>query len=196
MIGFLSVGTGTSRGRTLRISNLARTGVLVGNVSAAAPFFVTAGAGGFELAGHQSDTVTVKFQPTVPGRFSGTLMINSNDPVHPSVGVLLTGAGSAGRLAIPPHLAFPKIAAGTSSARRLSLRNAGLGVLHGNLGAISGPFTMIAGSAAFVLDHNQSTSVTVQFNPEAPDAYSGALNVTSDDPEHSSVVVSLAGSAR
>jgi hypothetical protein len=173
--------------------------MLIGNVSeASTPFAMTSGTGAFTLASRQSTIVAVQFQPTSPGPFSSSLTITCSDPQHPSVGVLLVGTGAPGRLLIPHRLAFPKIVAGTSFVKLLSVRNSGLGVLHGNINAVLGlsePFAVIAGGA-FTLGHNQSTPVTITFNPMTPGVYSGTLGVTSDDPAHSSTAVVLTGSAK
>jgi len=111
--------------------------------------------------------------------------------------VIFAGIGAPGKLVIARRLAFPKILAGTSFVKLLSVRNSGLGVLHGNIDAVLGlsePFTVIAGEA-FTLGHNQSTLVKIQFSPGAPGVYSG-LAVTSDDPASSAITVVLTGSAK
>jgi hypothetical protein len=173
--------------------------MLLGNVSeVSAPFAVTSKKGAFALGSRQSIIVAVQFQPTSPGPYSSNLTITSNDPLHPSVDVILAGTGAPGRLVIARRLAFPKIVAGTSFVKLLSVRNSGLGLLHGNIDAVLGlsePFTVIAGGA-FTLGHNQSTLVKVQFSPGAAGVYSGPLAVTSDDPSQSAITVVLTGSAK
>ena len=119
--------------------------------------------------------------------------------MHSSIGVTLAGTGAPGRLVIARRLAFPKIVAGTSLVKQLSITNSGLGVLHGNIGTIIGlsePFSVIAGGS-FTLSHNQSTLVEIEFSPGEAGVYSGRpLAVTSDDPAHSAISVIVSGSAK
>jgi hypothetical protein len=171
--------------------------VLIGNVSTlTAPFSVTSGVGGFTLANGDSIAVTVQFEPAAVGPFADNLLITSNDLHHLLITVPLSGNGSPGRLAVARRLPFPRIATGASITRVLLVRNPGLGVLHGNVGSISGPFTAISNSGGFVLSHGQGNSVTVRFMPVAPGTATGNLTLTSDDPEHASMSVTLIGSAR
>jgi hypothetical protein len=179
----------------LTIKNIARSGILIGNVAAgSAPFTVTSGSGPFNLAPAHSEAVTVEFAPSASGAASAAVVITSNDPKHPSVSVKLTGTGVAGKLSLPTRLAFPKTAALDSPiSGKLTIKNAGLGVLHGNVGAITGPFSVSAGSGGFALDHLQPWTVAIQFTPTAKGPATGTLAITSDDPKHPSVSLNLKG---
>jgi hypothetical protein len=123
-------------------------------------------------------------------------VITSNDPVHPSVAVVLTGYGVPGKLQMPRRLGFPEIASGTSSIKNLAIKNSGLGVLHGSVETITGPFTVMEGSGAFALVHGQTALVNLEFSPTTAGETSGTLKLDSDDPAHSSISVALTGSAR
>ncbi len=192
-LGFGTVGTNTTKSKTLTIKNTSPHGVLSGNVPAAsAPFTVTAGGGAFNLAGGQKGSVTVQFAPTAPGADSEILTITSNDPKRPSVNVKLTGKGAPGRLQASGRLSFAKTKA-TSVSKNFTIKNSGPGVLHGNVGATTGPFKVTAGGGDFVLNHGEKVTITVEFTPPAGGPFIGSLSLSSDDPRHASVTVKLTG---
>lgn len=187
----------TTASKTLTIKNSSKTGTLIGSVAAlSAPFTVTAGSGAFILAPGQEETVTVQFAPTSAGAASTSLVIASNDPKHPSVNVKITGTSVAGSLSVSPVLIFSTTAVGTSSTKVLTIRNIGAGVLHGNVGASTGPFVVIAGSGPFTLNDGKTWTVTLQFTPVEKGAAAGVLSILSDDPKHLSVNVNLKGTGK
>lgn len=190
----MTVGTHTTKSKTLTIKNTSLHGVLSGNVPAGSALFtVTAGSGAFNLAGRQKGKVTVQFAPTVPGADSEILTITSNDPKRPSVNVKLTGKGAPGRLRASSRLSFPKTKATTSVSKNFTIKNSGPGVLHGDVGATTGPFMVTAGGGAFVLNHGEKVTITLEFTPPASGPFTGSLALSSDDPAHTAVTVKLAG---
>jgi Abnormal spindle-like microcephaly-assoc'd, ASPM-SPD-2-Hydin len=121
------------------------------------------------------------------------LTITSNDPKRPSVNVKLTGKGAPGRLGASVRLSFARTKATTSVSKNFTIKNSGPGVLHGNVGATTEPFKVTAGSGAFVLNHGERVTITVEFTPPASGPFTGSLALSSDDPTHTSVTVKLAG---
>jgi len=196
-LSFRATGTGTSSNITLTIRNAASQTTLIGNVEAlSAPFSLTSGGGSFTLSGGQAITVTVQFAPESPGRFSETLGITSNDPKHQAVDLPVIGNAVPGRLVFQRRVGFAKTAPGATTSKTLAVRNPGLGVLHGVVNAASGPFRVTDGLGGFTLNHGESIAVTINFEPSAPRRFTGAMSITSDDPAHPSVSVTLIGSAR
>jgi hypothetical protein len=193
----MSIGTNTVKAKTLTVKNSAKTGVLTGNVAPApAPFTVTVGGGHFSLPAGQKATVTVQYAPTAAKVDSGTLVITSNDPKKPSVSVKLSGTGAAGKLSVPTKLGFLKTTVNTSSEKILTIKNAGLGVLHGHVGTSTGAFAVKSGDGDFELNNKQGWPVTIQFAPPAKGNVTGTLPITSDDPKHLSLNVSLKGAGK
>jgi hypothetical protein len=196
-LGFLSVGIGKTKTLPLTIKNSGKGGTLTGNVATvSAPFTVTSGGGGFSLSPGQTKIVAVEFVPTIVGAVSATLVITSNDPKHASVNVKITGTGQSGDLSVPSLLTFLTTSGGTSFTKTLTIRNLGLGVLHGNVGTSTGPFAVTAGGGAFTLDDGKTQIVTIQFTPIEKGAAAGVLPITSDDPKHLSVGVNLKGTGK
>jgi hypothetical protein len=196
-LGFLTVGIGTTKSLNLTLKNTAKGGTLTGSVgTVSAPFSITAGGGSFSLTAGQTKTVTIQFVQTAPIASSATLVITSDDPKHASVSVKLTGTGQTGQLSVPSLLTFLSTTVDTRSTKTLTIRNLGLGVLHGDVGAISGPFAVTAGGGSFTLDDGKTQTVTIKFTPVAKGAAAGTLNISSDDPKHLSVNVNLKGTGK
>jgi sugar lactone lactonase YvrE len=196
-LGFLSVAIGSTKSLTLTIKNTAKSGALIGSVAAVSlPFSVTTGGGGFSLSAGQAETVSVQFAPTTAGAVSAPLVITSNDPKNPSISVKLSGTGATGTLSAPASLTFLTTKVNTSTTNTLTIRNIGAGVLHGNVGASAGPFAVTAGSGAFTLDDGKTQTVTIKFTPTVIGSLTGALPITSDDPKHLSLNVSLKGAGK
>jgi hypothetical protein len=194
---FSSVGRDTTKSLTVKIKNTAKTGVLTGNVGTVPPpFSVVADSGPFSLSAGTEENVEVQFAPTTTGPASATLVITTDDPQHPSVNVNLTGMGVAGTLLVPPLVTFLPTTVATSSTRTLTIRNLGMGILHGNVGASTGPFAVTAGSGGFTLNDGGTQNVTIQFSPLATGAAVGTLSIASDDPKHLSVNVNLKGTGK
>ena len=157
-VGFMNVGTGLNKVKTVTIKNSAKTGVLKGNTAVSGNFFtITAGNGPFNLTAGQSQPVTVTFAPTAAGAAKGTLAITSNDPNKAIVNVKLTGAGQAGKLGVPVSVLFPTTTSTKpASNKTFTIKNTGLGVLQGTLGAITGTgnsFRTSPPTSGFTLQH-------------------------------------------
>jgi Abnormal spindle-like microcephaly-assoc'd, ASPM-SPD-2-Hydin len=195
-LGFLTVGTETTLSKSLTVKNTANGGILTGNVpTLVAPFSVTAGGGAFSLSAGQAKNVTVQFTPTTPGAVTANLVITSNDPNKPSTTVKVTGTGQTGQLSVLSTVTFfskPTV----PKAGTLTIRNLGLGVLHGNVGTSTGPFVVTVGGGAFTLSHSQTKVVTIQFTPPTKGSFMGALPLQSDDPNHLSLNVNLKGTGQ
>ena len=145
MLNFKTVGTDTMRTLSFKIRN-SGAGVLNGNVDAsglAAPLFMTSGAGLFSLARGQSTTVTVQAAPDQPGAFSGTIIITSGDPKHPLAGVAAIGIAAPGKIKVPAAVTFGKVKIGATAIRTIRICNQGPGVLHGTVGKMTAPFSVV-----------------------------------------------------
>jgi Abnormal spindle-like microcephaly-assoc'd, ASPM-SPD-2-Hydin len=197
----MNVGTGLNKAKTVTIKNGAKTGVLKGSTAVSGNFFtITAGNGPFNLNAGQSQPVTVTFAPTAAGAAKGTLAITSNDPKKPVVNVKLTGAGQAGKLGVPASVLFPTTTSTKpASNKTFAIKNTGLGVLHGTLGAITGTgdfFRTAPLTSGFTLQHLATLSVTIEFTPQAKGSSIGHLNIISDDPKRLSFNVTLKGTRK
>ena len=164
------------------IQNTSARHHLVGNVgSAASPFSVVLGGGGFDLPPVSAPMpVKIRFTPTALGLQAGSVVVTSNDAANPSVTVNLKGRGRPGvaSLAIPKLLEPPNPLAMTFGAVGvgilpapsivLKIHNVGLGALGGTVGALAPPFAVTAPLAPFgPIAPGGTQNVVVQFTPTA-----------------------------
>jgi serine protease len=80
----------------------------------------------FVLLPGQLRTLTVTFDPTAAGARTGTLFINSNDPIRPTTLVALAGTGTAPGIAVSPsNLWFGSALVGTPTTMNVNVTNPG-----------------------------------------------------------------------
>lgn len=92
-LAFGSVTVGTSKTKTLTISNVGTAALTITNITVSGSQFSRWGALPGPIAAGGSATVDVTFSPTSAGAKSATLTITSNDPDEASVNVALSGTG-------------------------------------------------------------------------------------------------------
>jgi hypothetical protein len=182
---------------SLTLENLGKV-KLTGKVSkgglTGTAFSVTAGTGAFTLAHNQTTTVSIKFAPTAAAEFLGNMTISSNDPTNGAVQVSLSGTGVSGTLmASISALSFAPVKAGKSAALKMTIKNMGLGVLHGSVDAtskMSKPFST-SGAGKFTLADKASRVVTITFAPKKAGTFTGTMLISSDDTAQAGVPLSI-----
>lgn len=92
-LAFGSVTVGTSKTKTLTISNVGTATLTITNITVSGSQFSRGTLPGPIAAGGSAD-VDVTFSPTSAGAKSATLTITSNDPDEASVSVALSGTGA------------------------------------------------------------------------------------------------------
>ncbi len=149
----------------------------------------------FNIAPGQSAAETVTFAPDAL-RDAAAAIVSTNDASRPSIGVLLTGVGEAGRLAVARTLR-PLATAGQTGQTSLAIRNVGRGFLSGNWAPVSvGPYTVTAGSFGPIAPGATAT-IPVTFNPTVRgNAPTAALAIEVTGPSTGSTVVMLRGLGR
>ena len=93
------------------------------------------------------------------------------------------GTGISGTLTVMPSaLNFGTVKVHRKASLKLTIKNTGVGVLHGNteLGALPKPFRA-TGGGKFTLAPGKTRVITVTFAPQKSDDYEGFINITSDD---------------
>jgi len=93
-LAFGSVNVGTSKTKTLTISNVGTAALTITNITISGSQFSRGTYPGTIAAG-SSANVNVTFSPTSTGAKSATLTITSNDPDEATVNVALSGTGVA-----------------------------------------------------------------------------------------------------
>ena len=93
----------------------------------------------------------------------------------------------------PQTLNFPKRPVDAPAiAKTFSIRNAGKGLLQGNVEALASPFA-VAKAGSFSLNAGQSMTVQVQFAPTQPGTFRPTLQVSSNDPYHQLTSIAVSG---
>ncbi|HKC23380.1 MAG TPA: choice-of-anchor D domain-containing protein, partial [Thermoanaerobaculia bacterium] len=91
-LDFGSVAAGSTKDLAVTISNGGNASLIVSSLSAGAPFSVVSPAAPFTVTAGAQQPVTVRFAPAAPGSASGALVIASNDALHATLSVPLSGS--------------------------------------------------------------------------------------------------------
>ena len=133
------------------------------------------------------------------GPASGSVDIGSDDPVTPSVSVLLSGNGIGGTQGInlpSTSVAYGDVLIGTSQRAFVAIQNLGTGDLLVNSLTLtgSGDFTLFnAPAGAFTIKPGRQATIKVDYAPTVAGAAAGSIAINSDDPVNPNLSVSLGG---
>ncbi|MGD9548099.1 MAG: choice-of-anchor D domain-containing protein [Candidatus Krumholzibacteriia bacterium] len=167
LLDFGSVLIGGSAELAFAIANTGG-GLLTGTVPdpECAGFVLAAGGGAFSLGAGESRSVTVVFQPEIPGPYECELdlgaacgpfvLTGTAEDLPPLCAVDLSG----------PVLDFGMVEPGQSASLSFRLSNAGGSVLEGSVSPPGCPeFSLTAGEGEYALEAGESVLVTVRFAP-------------------------------
>jgi hypothetical protein len=192
-LGSVAIGQVTSKGFSIRNSGkgnlLGNIQVLIDPPSRSAVFSVTPNT--FNIPPGQSLPESVVFQPDTPVN-AALAIISTNDATRPTIGVVLSGSGVAGKLVAPATFTM-SAPAGTSIQPSLTIRNTGKGQLSGNWASVMTANYNVTGQP-FTIPPGSSTTVPITFSPSVKgNAPSVALAISVISPSTSSTVVTLKG---
>jgi pseudomonalisin len=204
-INFPTVGIDTAAvTRSFKISN-SGIGRLTGTLdlsALAAPFSLAkTSPTSFSLAHNQSVTINVEFAPTAVGVAYGSISVDSNDSKGNSPSpIAVSGAGASGALSVPATLNFGTVAVHKHETMSLTAKNSGPGVLHltVNSSGLVAPFAAGFTATQFTIAKGKTLSLKIVFSPTIKQTtpFRGTVGITSDDPAHSSVTVTVSGSSK
>ena len=198
--GNVVVGT-TSAPQTVTISNTGTADLTVTNV-------VLTGDTDFDvasttcvvpvLAPGASCSADVVFTPSSVGGKTALVTITSDDPDTPSLEVTLTGTGVVEEPDItvtPTSVDFGSVTVGDSDSRTVTVKNDGTAdLVITSVSTPADPFSVTDdGCSGQTLAPAASCAVTVDFAPTSAGAFSDSIVISSDDPDESTVTVSLSG---
>lgn len=153
-----------------------------------ATFAVAAGGGQTVLAPGESYDVTVRFAPSLPGKFATTMSVTSNDTYVP---VQVAGSGVVSRPAIdvsPAWYSFGTVSVGDTATATFTVTNEGTAPL--NVTEVS-PFGRNASefevgtTTPFVIAAGNSTTLTLDFSPASVGTKYAGLRIVSNDTDDS-----------
>ena len=90
-LAFGNVKHGTAKSLNVTIGNSGKVTLTAKPISPAAPF--SSASTQMSIATRRSASVAVKFLPTKTGKVTGSITIQSSDPAHQKVTIMLTGTG-------------------------------------------------------------------------------------------------------
>lgn len=210
-LDFSTVCPGASVQRELTVTNVGTAPLTITNVSIGAGS--TAGLSvapipalplTLPVGGHIAFTVV--FAPSGPfgGPVSGTVVVDTDDPVTPETSVPITGSVGQAVITVGSNaLDF----SGVPTDNRTSPHSRDLPVTISNTGdctltlstlTITGPaagdYSLVgAPTLPLTISAGSTVTLTVRFNPTASGTRNATLTIGSSDPSHPSVAVSLTG---
>jgi hypothetical protein len=153
-----------------------------------------------EIARDESATFTLNFKPGTYAEYSRKLIIESNDPEHPTLSVDLTGEGVDGPVPDieidPLALDFGELAIGGSLTLWATITNVGDGplVIESSTQSGSGAFTVMTDPAGQTLaDTGDYHTMLVTYAPTQDSGDSGKLQLTTNDPDEPNLEILFLG---
>lgn len=128
------------------------------------------------------------------GTYPGQILINTNDPAHPTftVDVTLTVTGAPDITVQPASLAYGDVYIGTPSTQTLIVANDGTDLLQVS-NIIASSATLSVSPQTFDLAPHSSQNVSVVWTPDALAPFAGSLTIQSNDGADPNLVVPVSG---
>lgn len=137
----------------------------------------------------------VRFAPLAEEPAQGTITIESNATLNPSLDIEVTGSGTDGQT---PQLAvetagvvFYPTRVGAATLASIRLRNASLVDLETSWTIVGNGFTLAAGSETVAV--NGTLNLPITFAPTSAGNYAGTVTITSSDPGNARLEIPLEG---
>jgi hypothetical protein len=161
-LDFGTVAIGQYADRTFTITNTGG-GTLTGSVTESCNYYsLVSGGGSYSLTGGQSVTVTVRFQPTIGGTLTCSIVTGGT-----CTNVSCTGVCAGGVVCVvnPTSLDFGNVEVGSYADRTFTITNTGGGTLTGSVTEACNYYSLVSGGGSYSLGAGQSVTVTVRFTP-------------------------------
>lgn len=180
---FGNVIVGNTDSQLLTVSNTGTANLTVSSLIPSGSGFSASGLSvPFTLTPGQNANFTVAFGPRAAGSQSGSVSLANNAASSPLV-VSLNGTGIAATYqltASSTNLSFGNVTVGKSATQNISLTNTGNSNVSVSTIAASGTGFTESGGSNLTLTPNQSTNISVTFNPSGTGNASGTVSVTSN----------------
>ena len=140
--------------------------------------------------------VDINFAPAVPGDFSDTLWVESNDIFNPVVPLPISGLSRSRTPLLeiaPDPLDFGTVQLGQTTGATLTIFNRGDEPLEGALQVRDGLFFRLIGSPNFTIGSRDQLELRVEFTPNRIAAFTDVLQISSNDPDKPVLDLTLSG---
>jgi hypothetical protein len=192
---FGSVTVGNSNSQTITLSNSGNATLTISSATVSgAAFSMSSMSTPTTIAAGGTAQFNVVFTPTASSAVTGTISLVSNAPNSPLT-IALTGTGtSASQLlsASPTTLSFGNVNDGTTSSLSVTLTNSGNADITISGVTTTGSGFSTSGGSGVTLSANQTTTVSVAFDPSTAGAVSGKVSVASNA-TNSPAVITVTG---
>ncbi len=192
-----------SKELTVSINNLGTADLMIDTIYFSHPEFAAA-LGGFPIivGGDSTLAATIDFTPSGFGVVSGTMTIESSDPLTPAINVNLNGKGLYGVptlfTANSSHDFGDVWVAGEGSAMwELAIINRGIQSLELNSASLSSSYFAVVGDVVpAVISADDTMTMTIRFTPEQAISYEDSLIIESNDTQASPTDIALSGNGQ
>jgi Abnormal spindle-like microcephaly-assoc'd, ASPM-SPD-2-Hydin len=195
-IAFGSVVVGTTNSQWVTLTNEGSVSETVTTVQHSGYGFIYAGLPTpFTIGPGLKISFTISFAPRSAGASSGSMSIGTSAATL-TVSLSGTGVGAAPQLSpSTSNLTFGSVDVGTPSSLPVTLKNTGTDNVSISSVSASGTGFAASGGSGVTLAPNQSTTVTVTFDPKAAGSVTGKLSIASNATNAINVVLSGTGVA-
>lgn len=201
ILEFGNVMVGENADLDLAVMNVGLSNLSIDSITTPdVPFsIVTENCSGEVLVPDGSCLVTVRFTPSRLGEDRKVMLVLSDDPSFPSLGVTLLGTGTPAPQAeiqvTPASLEFGNVDIGSYLELSINVTNTGMETLHvGSVGGLSMPYSIIADTVSGAVIHTGGNAqLIVRFEPQSSGVTNGSLGIPSDDPDNSPLTIPISG---
>lgn len=166
---FGDVCVGKFKDLKITVNNSGGCDLVISSLSSSSSQFQVAGVMSFPLVIHAGDSlqIPIRFQPTSFGTKSGTITINSNDPLNPAKAVSVSGNAPSATIVVNDPIVFDKTCPGNTNNKTLTIGNSGGCDLIVNSITSSSTDFKVVGVVPFplVIPPGSTRDVTIQFMP-------------------------------
>ncbi len=198
-LDFLEVNSGTTKDLPLTIRNAGGQSLVISAVNISNNRFqIPFGSLPITVIPAGTATIVVRFLPSAAGRQTGTLTIESNDSVSPSLSVPLSGTG-VGTAAVPrvvvtvTSIDFGPVRVNSQDDRTFEIRNTGTAPLIVQSMALDNNAYTVGPPAPFTLAPNAIADVGVTFKPKLTGSQPATLRIVTNDPVNGTITIPIAG---
>lgn len=181
---------------SLIITNTGGSPLTISDVNITNGFFSFTGDTAALLATNQSIVLAVKFAPRAAGNFNETLSVLSNDPDTPILNIPLSGTG---QLLTPiigskvNSLNFGSVKITKDSTLFFKVYNSGdTALVVSDITSGNNVFSLTS-STSFVINVNDSATVSVKFTPASATNYNANLTIVNNSTNNQNYVISMQG---
>ncbi|NUN10691.1 MAG: choice-of-anchor D domain-containing protein [Ignavibacteriaceae bacterium] len=180
----------------LTITNTGDSVLTISDINITNGFFSFTGDTAKTLATNETHVLSVKFAPRAAGVFNGNIAILSNDPDSPTFNIPLSGTG---QVLVPViisstnSLNFGSVKLTKDSTLTFKVYNQGdTALVVSNITSGNNVFS-VTSATSFVVNVNDSASVSVKFTPAAVTNYSADLTIVNNSPNSPNYVIPMLG---